>query len=298
MSAVTAPSSEAAVAPRASRSSRLVSTLTRAPATVVLAIVAILWLVPTIGLLVSSFRTAADNADSGWWTALTAPAQLSLQPYRDLLSDPSMVSAFINTVLITVPSAVLVVAAASLAAYAFAWMRFPGRDVLFLIVVGLLVVPLQVALIPVARLYDVLGLFGTIPAVVLFHVAFGLPFAIFLLRNFFVGLPHELLEAARMDGAGEWRVFTRVVLPLGLPAIASLLIFQFLWVWNDLLVALVFAGGDTQPMTVAIREQLRSFSANIDVIAPAAFLQMLVPLLVFFAFQRYFVQGLLSGSQR
>jgi alpha-glucoside transport system permease protein len=209
-----------------------------------------------------------------------------------------MVSAFINTVLITVPSAVLVVAAASLAAYAFAWMRFPGRDVLFLIVVGLLVVPLQVALIPVARLYDVLGLFGTIPAVVLFHVAFGLPFAIFLLRNFFVGLPHELLEAARMDGAGEWRVFTRVVLPLGLPAIASLLIFQFLWVWNDLLVALVFAGGDTQPMTVAIREQLRSFSANIDVIAPAAFLQMLVPLLVFFAFQRYFVQGLLSGSQR
>jgi alpha-glucoside transport system permease protein len=298
MSAVTAPSSEAAVAPRASRSSRLVSTLTRAPATVVLAIVAILWLVPTIGLLVSSFRTAADNADSGWWTALTAPAQLSLQPYRDLLSDPSMVSAFVNTVLITVPSAVLVVAAASLAAYAFAWMRFPGRDVLFLIVVGLLVVPLQVALIPVARLYDVLGLFGTIPAVVLFHVAFGLPFAIFLLRNFFVGLPHELLEAARMDGAGEWRVFTRVVLPLGLPAIASLLIFQFLWVWNDLLVALVFAGGDTQPMTVAIREQLRSFSANIDVIAPAAFLQMAVPLLVFFAFQRYFVQGLLSGSQR
>jgi alpha-glucoside transport system permease protein len=297
MSAVTA-SSEAAAARGASRSSRLVSTLTRAPATVVLAIVAVLWLVPTIGLLVSSFRTAADNADSGWWTALTTPAQLSLQPYRDLLNDPSMVSAFVNTVLITVPSALLVVAAASLAAYAFAWMRFPGRDVLFLIVVGLLVVPLQVALIPVARLYDVLGLFGTIPAVVLFHVAFGLPFAIFLLRNFFVGLPHELLEAARMDGAGEWRVFTRVVLPLGLPAIASLLIFQFLWVWNDLLVALVFAGGDTQPMTVAIREQLRSFSANIDVIAPAAFLQMVVPLLVFFAFQRYFVQGLLSGSQR
>jgi len=297
VSAVTAPA-EGKAERRGSRSSRLVATLTRAPATVVLAIVAILWLVPTIGLLVSSFRTAADNADSGWWTALTAPAQLSLQPYRDLLSDPSMVSAFVNTVLITVPSALLVVAAASLAAYAFAWMRFPGRDVLFLIVVGLLVVPLQVALIPVARLYDVLGLFGTIPAVVLFHVAFGLPFAIFLLRNFFVGLPHELLEAARMDGAGEWRVFTRVVLPLGLPAIASLLIFQFLWVWNDLLVALVFAGGDTQPMTVAIREQLRSFSANIDVIAPAAFLQMAVPLLVFFAFQRYFVQGLLSGSQR
>ena len=268
----------AARSPRPSRSSRLVAALTRAPATVLLAVVALLWLVPTIGLLVSSFRTAADNAESGWWTALTAPAQLTLQPYRDLLDDPSMVTAFVNTVLITVPSALLVVAVASLAAYAFAWMRFPGRDVLFLIVVGLLVVPLQVALIPVARLYDLLGLFGTIPAVVLFHVAFGLPFAIFLLRNFFVGLPHELLEAARMDGASEWTVFTRVVLPLGLPAIASLLIFQFLWVWNDLLVALVFAGGDTQPLTVAIREQLRSFSANIDVIAPAAFLQMLVPL--------------------
>jgi alpha-glucoside transport system permease protein len=298
MSAATTAPSDAAAARGTPRSSRLVAALTRGPATALLAVVAILWLVPTIGLLVSSFRTAADNADSGWWTVFTAPAQLSLQPYRDLLDDPSIVSAFLNTVLITVPSALLVVAAASLAAYAFAWMRFPGRDIIFLIVVGLLVVPLQVALIPVARLYDLLGLFGTIPAVVLFHVAFGLPFAIFLLRNFFVGLPHELLEAARMDGASEWTVFTRVVLPLGLPAIASLLIFQFLWVWNDLLVALVFAGGETQPLTVAIREQLRSFSANIDVIAPAAFLQMVVPLLVFFAFQRYFVQGLLAGSQR
>jgi alpha-glucoside transport system permease protein len=278
--------------------SRLVAGATSVPATLILSVVALLWLVPTIGLLISSFRTAADNAESGWWTALTTPAQLTLQPYRDLLGDPSIIDSFLNTVLIAVPSALLVVAVASLAAYAFAWIEFRGRDVLFLIVVGLLVVPLQVALIPVARLYDLLGLFGTIPGVVLFHVAFGLPFAIFLLRNFFVGIPHELLEAARMDGASEWTVFVRVVLPLGVPAIASLLIFQFLWVWNDLLVALVFAGGETQPLTVAIREQLRSFSANIDVIAPAAFLQMLVPLAVFFAFQRYFVQGLLAGSQR
>ncbi len=281
-----------------SRSGRLVSALTRAPAAALLAVVAIVWLVPTVGLLVSSFRTAAANAESGWWTVLTAPTQLTLQPYKALLDDPTIVSAFLNTVLITLPSSLLIVVVASLAAYAFAWMHFRGRDLLFLIVVGLLVVPLQVALIPVARLYDLLGLFGTIPGVVLFHVAFGLPFAIFLLRNFFVGIPHELLEAARMDGASEWTVFSRVVLPLGLPAIASLLIFQFLWVWNDLLVALVFAGGETQPLTVAIREQLRSFSANIDVIAPAAFLQMIVPLAVFFAFQRYFVQGLLAGSQR
>jgi alpha-glucoside transport system permease protein len=166
------------------------------------------------------------------------------------------------------------------------------------VIVALLVVPLQIALIPVARLYDIVGLFGTIPGVVLFHVAFGLPFAIFLLRNFFIAIPSELLEAARMDGAGEFMVFRRVVLPLGLPAIASLLIFQFMWVWNDLLVALVFASSSTQPLTVAIREQLRSFGSNIDVIAPAAFLQLVIPLIVFFAFQRYFVQGLLAGSQR
>jgi alpha-glucoside transport system permease protein len=185
-----------------------------------------------------------------------------------------------------------------MAAYAFAFIRFRGRDVLFIVVVALLVVPVQIALIPVARLFGIVGVFGTIPGVVLFHVAFGLPFAIFLLRNFFIGIPNELVEAAQMDGASDWLVFTRVILPLGIPAIASLLIFQFLWVWNDLLVALIFAGRDAKPLTVAIREQMRSFSGNVDVIAPASFVQMVVPLVVFFAFQRYFVQGLLAGSQR
>jgi alpha-glucoside transport system permease protein len=275
-----------------------VQAVTRGPVAVFLVVVGLLWLVPTVGLLIASFRNAADNGATGWWTAILHPAQLTLESYKNVLGDPDMIKSFWNTALITVPASVLVVIVAAAAAYAFAWIPFRGRDWLFLVVVGLLVVPLQIALIPVARLYDIVGLFGTIPGVVLFHVAFGLPFAIFLLRNFFIGIPSELLEAARMDGAGEWMVLRRVVLPLGIPAIASLLIFQFMWVWNDLLVALVFSSPSTQPLTVQIREQLRSFGANIDVIAPAAFLQLVVPLIVFFAFQRYFVQGLLAGSQR
>jgi alpha-glucoside transport system permease protein len=277
---------------------RIVQAVTRGPVAVFLVVVGLLWLVPTVGLLVASFRNAADNGATGWWTAVLHPSQLTLESYKNVLANPEMIQSFWNTALITVPASVLVVIVAAAAAYAFAWIPFRGRDWYFLIVVGLLVVPLQIALIPVARLYDIVGLFGTIPGVVLFHVAFGLPFAIFLLRNFFIGIPSELLEAARMDGAGEWMVLRRVVLPLGIPAIASLLIFQFMWVWNDLLVALVFSSPSTQPLTVQIREQLRSFGANIDVIAPAAFLQLVVPLIVFFAFQRYFVQGLLAGSQR
>jgi alpha-glucoside transport system permease protein len=184
---------------------------------------------------------------------------------------------------------------AALAGYAFAWLDFPARDWLFLVVVALLVVPIQMALIPIFSLYNDFGLYDTILGLILFHTAFGLPFAIFLLRNFFIGIPKDLIEAARIDGASEIRIFSRLILPLGLPAIASLAIFQFLWVWNDLLVALVF-GGETQPITVAIFSQLRAFGANIELIAPAAFLSMAIPLAVFFAFQRYFVQGLLAGS--
>lgn len=270
--------------------------LSRGAVGIVLLVIAVVWLVPTIGLAISSLRAPSDINSTGWWTVLTKPAQLTVENYRDLLANDRMVSAFWNTVLITVPATVLVVMISAFAAYAFAWIDFPGRDWLFLLVIALLVVPIQVALIPVARLYGSIGIYGDIIGVILFHVAFGLPFSIFLLRNFFAGIPRDLLEAARMDGAGEFTVFFRVVLPLGLPAIASLAIFQFLWVWNDLLVALVFARSESAPLTIAIREQTRQFGSNLDVIAPGAFLSMIVPLVVFFAFQRYFVQGVLAGS--
>ena len=277
---------------------RIVQALSHGPVNVVLIVIALVWLLPTAGLFVSSLRSARDNADSGWWTAITDWRTLSLENYRTILDNERIVEALQNTVLITVPATVGVVAVAALAAYAFAWIDFRGRDWFFIAVVALLVVPLQVALIPVASLYGDLGIYGDLSGVVLFHIAFGLPFAIFLLRNFFAGIPRELLEAARIDGAGEFKVFRMVVLPIGLPAIASLAIFQFLWTWNDLLVGLVFASDVNAPITVAIRNQTRQFGSNIDIIAPAAFLSMIVPLLVFFAFQRYFVQGLLAGSER
>lgn len=282
-------------APR-SRASRLSEVVSHGPVYTVLVLVGILWIVPTIGLLVASLRTPADNSQSGWWNALGDPSQLTIENYRELLADPAMRDALLNTILIAVPTTLIVLLVSALAGYAFAWIRFPGRDWLFLVVVGLLVVPLQLGLIPLADLFGRMGIFGSIVGVVIFHTGFGLPFGIFLLRNFFTGIPAELMEAARMDGASEGRLFFRVVLPLGFPALASLGIYQFLWTWNDLLVGLVFASKDSQPLTVAIREQTRQFGANIDIISSGAFFSMLVPLIVFFAFQRYFVRGLLAGA--
>lgn len=279
--------------PPPSRWSRI---LGHGPLHVLLIGLALFWLTPTFGLLITSFRSAGDIAETGWWTVFTEPRQLTLEPYKAILENDSIVQGLLNTIYITVPASLLVVLIAALAAYAFAWMDFRGREPLFLVVVSLLIVPLQMALLPVSRLFGGVGLFGTVWAAILFHVAFGLPFAIFLLRNFFIGIPHELLEAARIDGASEWAIFRTIVMPLGMPAIASLLIFQFLWTWNDLLVALVFTSAEQIPLTVAIQQQLRAFGGNLDIIAPAAFLSMIVPLIVFFAFQRYFVQGLLAGS--
>lgn len=282
--------------PRPSLVSRLAEAATGGALRVVLVLVGLFWLVPTIGLLLSSLRTPEDMNASGWWKVFAKPSQLTFSSYRKLLENGDITHSLLNTVLITVPATLLVVVIGSLAGYAFAWMRFPGRDWWFLAVVGLLVVPVQVALIPIAELFGKIGLFGSVLGVVLFHTGFGLPFAVFLLRNFFAEIPRELLEAARLDGAGELRLFARVVLPLGGPAIASLAIFQFLWVWNDMLVALVFTKSGTQPITVALQTQVRQFGNNIDVLAPGAFISMVIPLAVFFAFQRQFVSGVMAGA--
>jgi len=274
---------------------RVVRFLGKAPVNILLALIALLWLLPTLGLLVTSLLPADQFNSHGWWEVLSDPSKLTWDNYSALFDNSAITSSLITTIEIAIGGTVLPVLVASLAGYAFAWLEFPGRDWLFICVIGLLVVPLQMALIPMFRIYNQVGIFDTVLSLVLFHTAFALPFAIFLLRNFFAGIPRDIVESARIDGSSEWRIFTRLMLPLGLPAIASLAIFQFLWTWNDLLVGLTF-GRSTQPITVAIFSQMRQFGSNIDIIAPAAFLALAVPLLVFFAFQRYFVQGLLAGS--
>jgi alpha-glucoside transport system permease protein len=274
---------------------RIIRFISRTPVYIFLAFVGVLWLIPTLGLFFTSLIDPSDIGTKGWWEVVSTPSEATFDNYRDIFDNEDITSAIWTTLWVALGGTIVPIVVAAFAAYAFAWLEFPGRDWLFLVVVALLVVPIQMALIPIFSLYNDLGLFDTIAGLVLFHAAFGLPFAIFLLRNFFIGIPRDLLEAARIDGASEFRIFFRLILPLGLPAIASLAIFQFLWVWNDLLVALVFAR-DTQPITVAIFSQLRQFSANIELIAPAAFVSLAIPLIVFFAFQRYFVQGLLAGS--
>jgi alpha-glucoside transport system permease protein len=274
---------------------RIVRFLGKTPVYVIIVVLGLVWLVPTLGLLFTSLIAPGEVGTTGWWEVISAPSKITLENYTDVLGNEAITGALWTTLWISLGGTILPIVIASLAGYAFAWLEFPGRDWWFLFVVALLVVPIQMALIPIFSLYNDLGLFDTIGGLILFHTAFGLPFAIFLLRNFFLGIPKDLIEAARIDGASELRIFTRLILPLGLPAIAALAIFQFLWVWNDLLVALTF-GQSTQPITVAIFSQLRQFGANIELIAPAAFLSLAIPLAVFFAFQRYFVQGLLAGS--
>jgi alpha-glucoside transport system permease protein len=278
-----------------SRSAWLVRQFARLPLQLLMVFIAALWLVPTFGLAMTSLMPASVISQEGWWKIFSDPSLATLDNYKAMFDNNDLVDALVTTAIIAVGNTLILVLVAALAGYAFAWLPFPGRDALFIVVIGLLVVPLQVALIPIFSLYNSTGLFDTVLGLILFHVAFGLPFGIFLLRNFFAGIPKDILESARIDGASEARIFFRLILPLGLPAIASLAIFQFLWTWNDLLVALTF-GRNVQPLTVAIFSQLRQFGTNIELIAPASFLSLAIPLAVFLAFQRYFVQGLLAGS--
>jgi alpha-glucoside transport system permease protein len=277
------------------RGARVVRLLTKTPVHFVLAFVGLLWLMPTLGLFFTSLLAPADFNEKGWWQIISEPSKATWENYDAVFSNDTITSALLTTVYIAIGSTALPILVAASAGYAFAWLEFPGRDWWFVLVIALLVVPLQMALIPIFEIYTDIGIFDTVLGIVLYHTAFALPFAIFLLRNFFIGIPRDLLEAARVDGASEVYIFARLILPLGLPAIASLAIFQFLWTWNDLLVALVF-GRETQPITVAIFSQLRQFGANIELIAPATFVSLVIPLAVFFAFQRYFVEGLLAGS--
>ena len=274
---------------------RVLRIVAKAPIHIILVIIGVLWLVPTLGLFFTSLLAPERFNESGWWQILSKPSLATLDNYDKVFNTDTIVSSLWTTVLVSLGGTIFPIFIAAMAAYAFAWLDFPGRDWLFIVVIAMLVVPIQMALIPIFKLYSDLHLFDTVLGLILFHTAFGLPFAIFLLRNFFIGIPRDLMEAARIDGASEVRIFLRLMLPLALPAIASLAIFQFLWTWNDLLVALTF-GRETQPITVAIFTQLRQFGSNIELIAPAAFVSLAIPLAVFFAFQRYFVQGLLAGS--
>jgi alpha-glucoside transport system permease protein len=275
--------------------------LERAPVRVVVLLICFIWTLPTAGLLISSFRPAADLQRTGWWTIFAHPFEMSqwtLANYERVLFAEGMGTAFMNSLLVTIPSTVIPITIAAFAAYAFAWLDFRGRDLLFAIVVGLMVVPLQMALIPILRLYTTYGLNGTFLGIWLAHTGFGLPLAVYLLYGYISTLPKEIIESAHIDGASPLTTFTRLILPLSVPAVASFAIFQFLWVWNDLLVALVFLGTrrDVWVVSTRLSELVGQRGQDWHVLTAGAFVTMIVPLIIFFSLQRYFVRGLTAGS--
>lgn len=272
-----------------------------APLRIAVVAICALWSIPTIGLLVTSVRNPADITTSGWWEALLNPfdqGQWTLGNYQAVIASEGFITAFINSLVVTIPATVIPITIAAFAAYAFAWINFPLRGLLFAIVVGLLVVPLQMSLIPVLRLFGQVGLNGTFLGIWLAHTAFGLPLAIFLLYNFISQLPRDLFESAAIDGASHFQVFIGLVLPLSVPAIGAFAIFQFLWVWNDLLVALVFlgTGADQRVLPSALNVLIGNRGGQWHLLTAGAFLTMMVPLAVFLLLQRAFVRGILAGS--
>ena len=271
------------------------------PMRAVLIVIVIVWTLPTIGLLVTSFRPASAIADTGWWNALANPGaedQWTARNYERVIFADNMGTSFINTLLVAVPSTVIPITIAAFAAFGIAWMDFPGRELIFVMIVGLLVVPLQMALIPILRLYTQAQLNGTFVGIWLAHTGFGLPLATYILYGYISSIPKEIIESAHADGATPWMMFTRLVLPLSMPAIASFAIFQFLWVWNDLLVALVFLGTQVSKsvLTARLAELVGSRGQDWHVLTAGAFLTMVMPLIVFFTLQRYFVRGMMAGS--
>ncbi len=259
----------------------------------------VLWVVPTLGLFVNSFRQASDVARSGWWEGLAPPWNFTLDNYSRVIAANNLGDAFINSLFITIPSTVIPVMVAAFAAYAFAWMNFPFKNAIFVGIVGLLVIPLQSTLIPVLRLLAGWGIAGEFLAVWLAHTGYGLPFAVYLLRNYMGGLPREVFESAAIDGASPTTAFFRLALPMSVPVLASLAIFQFLFVWNDLLVSLIYIGPtnpDNLPMTVRVASLVSSLGGETHFLTAAAFLTMILPLVVFIALQRYFVRGITGGA--
>lgn len=258
--------------------------------------VCLLWVVPVLGLLISSVRPREEVLSSGWWTVFASPlevTQWTLDHYLEVL-DIGMGEAFLNSFVVAVPSTVIPILAAAFAAYAFSWMRFPGRETLFILVLILLVVPVQVAFVPLLRMFVGMGIQGSFLSMWLAHATFGMPLAVYLLRNYISGLPREVIESAKVDGASHFQVFWRLILPLSVPALAAFSIFQFLWTWNDFMVAFVFL--QEPVLTKELAQLVSNLGQDWHLLMSGAFIVMVVPLIVFFWLQRFFVRGMTAGS--